>query len=130
MILACHRLGKATKTIVKFANRKKTELVLKSKKKLKYINLLEVCSSTDGNCRLLSRETKSNSKNVNVSDKIRGGKVYIYQSLGSCYRLLYGQLKELYNEGLFHDFRVTNGAIWIKEYEYSRPMDVTYISDM
>ena len=33
MIVACHRLGKTTKTTVKFANRK--ELVLKSKKKAK-----------------------------------------------------------------------------------------------
>ena len=29
---ACHRLGKTTKTIVRFANRKDAELVLKSKK--------------------------------------------------------------------------------------------------
>ena len=76
--------------------------------------MLEVCSSTDGNCRLLSRETEGNYKNVNVSDKNRGGKVYIYQSLGPCYRLLFGQIKELYNEGLFHDFWVTNRIIWIK----------------
>ena len=39
MILACHRLGKATKTIVKFANRKKAELILKSKKKAKIYKL-------------------------------------------------------------------------------------------
>ena len=50
---------------------------LKSKKKkLKDINLLEVCSSTDGNCRLLSHEADSNSENVNVSDKNQGGKVW------------------------------------------------------
>ena len=35
MIIACHRLGKTTKTIVKFTNRKDAKLVLKSKKKLK-----------------------------------------------------------------------------------------------
>ena len=34
IILACHRLGKTTKTIVKFANRKDVELVVKSKTKL------------------------------------------------------------------------------------------------
>ena len=46
MIIACHRLGKTTETIVKFANRKDAELILKSKKKkLKDINLLEVCTA-------------------------------------------------------------------------------------
>ena len=40
MIVVCHRLGKTTKMIVKFANRKDAELVLKSKKKLKDIHLL------------------------------------------------------------------------------------------
>ena len=33
MIIACHKLGKTTKTIVKFANRMDAELVLKSNKK-------------------------------------------------------------------------------------------------
>ena len=81
MIAACHRIGKTTKTIVKFANRKDAELVLKSKKKLKDINLLEICGSTDGNCSLSSRETDSDSENVDVSEKNRGRKLYIYQSL-------------------------------------------------
>ena len=131
IVVVCHRLGKTKKMIVKFANRKDAELVLKSKKKLKDIHLLWVCSSTDGNCRLLSRETDSNSENVNASEKTRGGKVYIYQSLGPCYRFLYGQVKERYNEGLFHDFWVTNKTVWIKEYKYSKTMDVvTHISDL
>ena len=44
---------------------------------------------------------------------------------------LYGQVKEQYNEGLFHTFLVTNGTIWIKEYEHSKPMDVmTYMSNL
>ena len=46
MIVACHRLNK-TKTIVKFANRKDPDLVLKSKKKLKGIKFLGFCSNTD-----------------------------------------------------------------------------------
>ena len=74
---------------------------------------------------LESRETDSNSENVNVSDKNVGEKVYIY-----IYQSVYGQVKGWYNEGLFHDFCVTNGTIWIKEYEYSKPMDVTHISDL
>ena len=32
MMVACHNLGKTTKAIVKFANRKDAELVLKSKR--------------------------------------------------------------------------------------------------
>ena len=74
---ATKAIGKANKTIVKFANRNKTKLFLRSYKKLKDINLLEVCSSTDGNWSLLSCETDSNSENVNVNKKNRGGKVYI-----------------------------------------------------
>ena len=74
---------------------------------------------------LESRETDSNSENVNVSDKNVGEKVYIY-----IYQSVYGQVKGWYNEGLFHDFCVTNGTIWIKEYEYSKPMDVTHMSDL
>ena len=74
---------------------------------------------------LESRETDSNSENVNVSDKNVGEKVYIY-----IYQSVYGQVKGWYNEGLFDDFCVTNGTIWIKEYEYSKPMDVTHMSDL
>ena len=74
---------------------------------------------------LESRETDSNSENVNVSDKNVGEKVYIY-----IYQSVYGQVKGWYNEGLFHDFCVTNGTRWIKEYEYSKPMDVTHMSDL
>ena len=74
---------------------------------------------------LESRETDSNSENVNVSDKNVGEKVYIY-----IYQSVYGQVKGWYNEGLFHDFCVTNGTTWIKEYEYSKPMDVTHMSDL
>ena len=132
MIVACHRLGKTTKTVIKFANRKDVELLLKIKKKLKDINLLEICSSTDGNPNrsLSPRETDSNSGNVDVGEKNWGGKIYLYQSLCPYNTFLYGQVKERYNERLFHDFWVTNGTIRIKEYEYSKPMDVTRISDL
>ena len=111
---ATKAIGKANKTIVKFANRNKTELFLRSNKKLKDINLLEVCSSTDGNWSLLYCETHSNSENVNVNKKNRGGKVYIYQSLCLDYRFLYSHVKERYNEGLFHDFFVTNEPYGLK----------------
>ena len=62
------------------------------------------------------------------SEKNQGEKVDLYQSLCPCYRFLYGQVKEQYNEGLFHNFWVTNGTIWIKEYKYSKPMYVTHVS--
>ena len=80
MIVAFHRLGKTIKTIIKFADREDAELILKSKKKLININLLEICTSTDGNrnCSLSSPETDRNSENVNVSEKNWGEKVYLY----------------------------------------------------
>ena len=117
------------KTIIKFGNRKDAELVLKSKKKTKDINLLEICSNTDKNKNrgLSSPETNSNSENVDVGEKNQGGKVNLYQSLCPYYRFPYGQVKE---EGLFHNFWVTSGTISIKEYEYSKPMNVTCISDL
>ena len=49
MIVACHRLGKTTKTIVEFANIKDVELIFKSKKKLIDINLLQICSNNNRN---------------------------------------------------------------------------------
>lgn len=49
MIVACHRLGKTTKTIVEFANIKDVELIFKSKKKLVDINLLQICSNNNRN---------------------------------------------------------------------------------
>ena len=48
MIFVCHRLGKTTKTIVKFANRRDAELKV-DKKKLKDVNVLEFCSNTEDN---------------------------------------------------------------------------------
>ena len=79
---------------------------------------------------LSSPDAENNSGNLDVSPKNRGGKVYMHQSLCSYYKFLYGQVKERYKEGLFHDFWVTNGTLWIKDHEYSKPMDVSHISDL
>ena len=112
-------VSKSAKVIAKFALRKDVEIVLKCKKKLKYVNCLEFYSNTDENRNpgLSSTETENNSENVDVSEKNRARKVYIYQSLCPYYRFLYG-------------LGVTNGAIWIKEYEYSKSLDVTHILDL
>ena len=113
MIVACHRLGKTTTKILKFANRKDADLVLKSKKELKDINLLESCSNTDKNQNggLSSPQTDNNSGNVDVNEENWGGKVYIHQSPCPYYRFLYDQVKEWYNEGHFHNFWVTNRSL-------------------
>ena len=89
--------------------------------------MLEFSRNTDENqnCGLSSPET-DDLENVGVSEKNRGGKNIIHQSLCPYYRFLYNLVKEQYNEGLFHDFWVTNGTIRIKEYEYSKPMDITH----
>ena len=60
------------------------------------------------------------------------GMLMLVRKTGLCpyNTFLYGQVKERYNERLFHDFWVTNGTIRIKEYEYSKPMDVTHVSDL
>ena len=96
MIVACHKLGKTTTKILKFANRKDADLVLKSKKELKDINLLESCSNTDKNQNggLSSPQTDNNSGNVDVNEENWGGKVYIHQSPCPYYRFLYDQVKE------------------------------------
>ena len=86
-------VSKSDKVIAKFPLRKDAEIVSKSKKKLKDVNCLEFCSNTDENRNrgLSSTETENNSENVDVSEKNRAGKVYIYQSLCPYYRFLYGQ---------------------------------------
>ena len=94
--------------------------------------MLEICINTDENQNqgLSPPETDSKSENVDFSETNWGGKIYLYQSLCPYYRFLYGQVKEQYNKGLFHDFWVTNGTKGIIEYEYSKPIDVTHTSDL
>ena len=96
MIVACHGLGKTTRRIVKFSNRKHAELVLKNKERLKDVNAIEFCSNTEDNIwldknrnrDLSSPEIENNSENIDVSEKNKGEKTYLYQSLCPYYRFL------------------------------------------
>ena len=73
-IVACHRLGKIGRIIVKLLNRKDAQNILEEKHKLRSINLYD--DNTDNNNKR---------------------KIFINQSLFPYYRKLYGMVKDLNN---------------------------------
>lgn len=86
-IVACHRLGKTNRVIVKLFKRKDHQCILEEKYKLRNIVLYD----------------HDESKNSN-----RSRKIFINQNLFRYYRKLYGLVKDLNNEGLifFSIFKV------------------------
>ena len=106
-IVVCHRLGETGRVIVKLLNRKDAQNVLKEKDKLRSINLYDDNNDT-------------NNKR----------KIFINQSLCPYYRKLYGVVKDLNNEGLIDSFWITNGTIKIRECSQSKPISITYESDL
>ena len=81
-IVACHRLGKTGRVIVKLLKRKDAQNVLQERHKLRSINLYDDANSD------------TNSKR----------KIFINQSLCPYYRKLYGMAKDFNNESLIDFF--------------------------
>ena len=81
-IVACHRLGKTNRVIVKLLNRKDSQYILEKKYKLRNIALYNHDESENSNSR----------------------KIFINQSFCPYYRKLYGLVKDLSNEGLIDSF--------------------------
>ena len=98
-IVACHRLGKTGRVIVKLLNRKDDQNVLEEKHKLRSINLHD-------------------DDNTDINNK---RKIFINQSFCLYYRKPYGMVKDLNNEGLMDSFWITNGTIKIRESNQSKP---------
>ena len=106
--VACHRLGKRNRVIAKLLNGNDSQYVLEKKYKLKNIVLCNYDESENSNSR----------------------KIFINQSLCSCYRKLYGLVKVSSNEGLIDSFWISNGTIKIRESSQSKPVSVTHESDL
>ena len=81
-IVACHRLGKTSRVIVKLLNHKDSQCILEKKNKLKNIALYIQDQSKNRNSR----------------------KIFINQSLCQYYRRLYDLVKDLSNKGLIESF--------------------------
>ena len=106
-IVACHRLGKVNRVIVKLLNCKDSQYILEKKYKLRNIALYNHDESENSNSR----------------------KIFINQSLCPYYRKLYGLVKDLSNGGLIYSFWISNGTIKIKESSQSKPISIIYESD-
>ena len=105
-IEACHwlrsdRSGK--KVIIKFSKRKDTDVVRKSKKKLKTVKLTSLGISNP---------------------------VYINDSLCKYYKYLWSKCKKLLNGGFMHSFWITNGTIRLKLNESFLPKNVSHFVDL
>ena len=106
-IVAYHRLGETGRVIVKLLNRKDAQNVLEEKHKLGSINLYD-----------------------DNTDTYNKRKIFINQSLCPYYRKLYGMVKDLNNEGLIDSFWIANGTIKFRESSGSKPISITYESDL
>ena len=125
--VACHRLEKTDRTIVKSLNRKDAENVFSNKRKLKDVGIS--CLLPDG------IQDRNNIAIGGQKDWRMGGlyikrKIFITQNLCSYYRYLYGLVKEKMAEGLIFDFWVFNGTIRLRELQDSHVINITHESDI
>ena len=108
-IVACHRLGKADRTIVKFLNRKDAENVYSNKKKLKGVDISYLLFDDDIQVRNnMTTGSQNSSRERGLSRK---RKIFVLQNLYRYYRYLNGLVKEKKAEGLIFYFWVSNGTI-------------------
>ena len=126
-IVACHRLGKTDRTIVKFLNRKDAENVYSNKKKLKDVDISCLLSNDDMQGK---NDMITGSQNDwREGDLSRKRKIFISQDLSPYYRYLYVLVKEKKAEGLIFDFWIFNGTIRMRELQDSRVINITHESD-
>ena len=126
-IVACHRMGKTDRTIVKFLNRKDAENVYSKKSKLKDVDIF--CLLSDG---IQDRNdiTTGSQNDWREGDLSRKRKIFISQDLSPYYRYLYVLVKEKKAEGLIFDFWIFNGTIRMRELQDSRVINITHESDI
>ena len=112
-IVACHRLGKADRTIVKFLNRKDAENVYSNKKKLKGVDISYLLFDDDIQVRNnITTGSQNSSRERGLSRK---RKIFVLQNLYRYYRYLNGLVKEKKAEGLIFYFWVSNGTICTRQ---------------
>ena len=101
-IVACHRLGKTDRTIVKFLNRKDAENVYSNKKKLKDVDIS--CLFSDDDMQSRNDMTTGSQNDWREGDLSRKRKIFVLQRIFPYYKYLYGLVKEKKAEGLIFDF--------------------------
>ena len=111
-IVACHRLGKTDRTIVKFLNRKDAENVY-SNKKLKDVDIS--CLLSDDDIQGRNNMTTGSQNNSRERGLFRKRKIFVLQNLYPYYRYLNGLVKEEKAVGLIFDFWVSNGTICMRQ---------------
>ena len=127
-IVACHRLGKTNRTIVKFLNRKDAENVYSNKKKLKDVDIS--CLFSDDDMQGRNDMTTGSPNDWREEGLSRKRKIFVSQNLCPYYRYLYGLVKEKKAEGLIFYFWVFNGTIRMRELQDSRVINITHESDI
>ena len=127
-IVACHRLGKTDRTIVKFLNRKDAENVYSNKKKLEDVDIYCLLSDDD----IQGRNVMITGSQNDWREEGLPGKRKIFVSQNPCpyYRYLYGFVKEKKAEGLIFYFWVFTGTIRMRELQDSRVINITHESDI
>ena len=112
-IVACHRLGKTDRMIVKFLNRKDAENVYSNKKKLKGVDIS--CLLSDDDIQGRNNMTTGSQNNSRERGLSRKRKIFVLQNLYPYFRYLNGLVKEEKAEGLIFYFWVSNGTICMRQ---------------
>ena len=97
-IVACHRLGKTDRTIIKLLNRKDAENVYSNKKKLEDVDIS--CLFSDDDMQSRNNMTTGSQNEWREEGLPRKTKMFVSQNLCLYYRYLYGLVEEKKAEGL------------------------------
>ena len=104
--MVCHRLANSDRTIKKVLNRKHAEQIINNKSKLKGMKFLDV---------LNIGETLNTSNNLDEKTSVNSSqnrhRIYINYSLCPYNWFLHDKVKEMMQEGLIHNFAISNGGI-------------------
>ena len=103
-LVACHRLANSHRTIIKVLNKKHVELIMNNKSKLKGINFPDISNTSDNTDEKASANLPQNTSR-------RNPRIYVNYSLCPYCQFLYGKVKEMMQEGLIHNFWISNGVI-------------------
>ena len=103
-MVACHRLANSDRAIIKVLNRNHAEQIMNNKSKLNGMNFSDISNTSDN----IDEETSVNSPQ---NTRRRNPRININYSLCHYYRFLYGEVKEMIQESLIHNFWISNGGI-------------------
>ena len=127
-IVACHKLVKTDRTIVKFLIWKDAENTYSNKKTLRDVDIS--CLLSDDDMQGRNGMTTGSRNDWREGGLSRKRKIFVSQNLWPYYRYLYGLVKEKKAEGLIFDFWVFNGTILMRELQDSPVINITHESDI